>query len=212
MNLLIQEIRREGRLMGIRVILSAVILLTFFSTFGYALDCNGGRYEDNGDGTVTDCKSGLIWLKNTDCWDTVGGITKINGFLTWTNARKWTAALADGKCSLTDGSAAGDWRLSTKSEFMAMVDSARSHTPAAFTNPAMTDASGTTQCLTGCIFDNLISSYYWSSTTDPSDIANAYVLYMNDGTTTTSSKTGNQLFVWPVRGGQAGSFGSLTIQ
>ena len=196
------------------VILSTVILLTFFSTacFALVLDCNGGRYEDNGDGTVTDCKSGLIWLKNANCTDTVGGIVKTNGYLTWADAQKWVKGLADGApgpCGLTDGSSVGDWRLPTKSELMAMVDSAITK---GYTNPALTDASGTAQCLTGCIFNNVSTSYYWTYTSYPTDITSAFVLWMSAGTPDYSSKSSNSLFVWPVRGGQAGSFGSLTIQ
>jgi len=51
---------------------SIVAFLVVVSASAYAADCNsGGRYEINGapsaDGTVTDCRTGLVWLKNADC-------------------------------------------------------------------------------------------------------------------------------------------------
>lgn len=57
------------------------------------------RFTNNGDGTVTDNLTGLIWLKDA------------NGFGT----RKWATALIDcntlnsGEHGLSDGSVEGDW-------------------------------------------------------------------------------------------------------
>jgi hypothetical protein len=99
--------------MFIRVILSAVIYLAVFGTVGFAdeVTCNSGaRYEDNLDGTVFDCKSGLVWLKDANCMESSGGIDKeSNGTLTWHKARKWAAGLNSGTivipglCGLNDG-------------------------------------------------------------------------------------------------------------
>ncbi|OAD19361.1 thrombospondin type 3 repeat-containing OmpA/MotB protein [Candidatus Thiomargarita nelsonii] len=61
------------------------------------------RYSDNGDGTVTDNRSGLIWLKNANCF----GKQKLK------IAMQSAANLADGQCGLRDGSRRGDWRLPT---------------------------------------------------------------------------------------------------
>ena len=103
--------------------LSKVILLlmapffVFISESAYAvvvLDCNnGGRYEDMGDGTVQDCRTGLIWLQDANCKENLGltGIDKSNGNLNWHDAKEWVAALESGYCGLNDGSSAGDWRL-----------------------------------------------------------------------------------------------------
>ena len=94
-----------------RIIVLSVVLV-WVGTSAYATDCNnGGRYEDNGDGTVTDCRTGLIWLKNANCTDTSNGIANPNGYLTWYDALTWAAGLENGLCGLTDGSSAGDWRL-----------------------------------------------------------------------------------------------------
>ncbi|TGO02601.1 hypothetical protein PN36_22205 [Candidatus Thiomargarita nelsonii] len=73
------------------------------------------RYTDNGDGSVTDNQTGLIWLKN------------VNGFGSqdWETAMECARNLAHGQCGLSDGSKAGDWRLPTKDEWEAMVGTER---------------------------------------------------------------------------------------
>lgn len=65
------------------------------------------RFVDCGNGTVTDTVTGLIYLKNADCF------TSQN----WPTANQSAAGLADGSCGLTDGSGAGDWRLQTREEW-----------------------------------------------------------------------------------------------
>ena len=61
----------------------------------------GAHFSDNGNGTVTDANTGLVWLKNANCF----------GKVTWQAAMDAAAVLADGQCGLTDGSTAGQWRL-----------------------------------------------------------------------------------------------------
>src|SRR5262245_16915111 len=62
-------------------------------------------------GTVKDTQTGLIWLKNANCF----------GLTNWANANIKAAALANGQCRLADGSKAGDWRLPTIDEWQAML-------------------------------------------------------------------------------------------
>ena len=73
-------------------------------------DC-GDRYEDRGDGTVKDCKTDLIWLKDAGCARAYE----------WQDGMTWAANVADGDCGLSDGSSAGDWRLPTKDEWRVPV-------------------------------------------------------------------------------------------
>src|SRR5258705_6735407 len=54
-------------------------------------------------GTVKDMQTGLIWLKNANCF----------GLTSWANANIKAGALANGQCGLADGSKVGDWRLPT---------------------------------------------------------------------------------------------------
>ena len=68
------------------------------------------RFIDNLDGTVTDNLTGLIWLRNADCFgrqDWYGSLAAANG-------------LRDAECGLTDGSAAGDWRLPNVKELQSL--------------------------------------------------------------------------------------------
>jgi len=195
------------------------ILLAFLLLSGawvYAADCNsGGRYEDMGDGTVTDCRTGMIWLKNAKCLSTSNGIANPTGTLTWFDAMKWVAGLyGDGSgstiCGLTDGSSAGDWRLPTKSELMAMVSYAKKR---GFTNPVLTNGAGTDQWTSnGDVFTSVQSDLYWVST--PSHLVpfNAWCVSMSDSSLWVSDGTSDSLYIWPVRGGQSGSFGSLIIE
>jgi hypothetical protein len=163
-------------------------------------DCMGGRYEDNGDGTVSDCRTGLIWLKDANCLDASGGISKSKGILTWDNAILWTKGLGNQGgniiCGLTDGSTVGDWRLPTRTEWMAMVESARKQ---GFTNPILTNRAGTGKWTAGDPFDN-VNLFYWSSSNYGSDITYAWTVSMN-GNYNGFIKT-STAYVWPVRAGQ----------
>lgn len=59
------------------------------------------RFADNDNGTVTDIESGLILLKNANCF----------GEKIWTDALVAAASLGHGQCGLTDLSRPGQWRL-----------------------------------------------------------------------------------------------------
>lgn len=68
------------------------------------------RFTDNGNGTVTDSITGLIWLKNANCFN----------LQVWNAALSLANGLANGTCSLTDGSTAGQWRLPNRSELQSL--------------------------------------------------------------------------------------------
>ncbi len=157
------------------------------------------RFTDNGNGTVSDDLTGLIWLKDADCTDTVGGIARDGGPIDWASALAWCNRLSSGKCGLTDNSAAGDWRLPNIVELRSLVDYSR-HDPAL---PA------------GHPFVNVRSIWYWSSTTNPVYTAGAYNVGMSRGSVHVGGKSpaafgagrvenkrDARLGVWPVRGGR----------
>jgi hypothetical protein len=201
-----------------RTTVAAIIVSVVLMIFGpcvYAQDCNaGGRYEDNGDGTVTDCKTGLVWLQNASCSDMAGGFTPDSGYLSWYNAKKWVAGLQNGICGLSDNSVAGDWRIPTRTEWMAMVAYAKRSPSPAYSNPALTDGTGKAHWATGNadnVFTNVQHDGYWTSTTEASDSNKAWYIYMWWGFLDVDAKLNNSA-VWPVRGGQAGTFGSLRIE
>ena len=75
------------------------------------------RFTDDGDGTVQDNLTGLIWLRLASCF----------GFTNWTTALSDANGLADGSCGLMDGSVAGDWRLPNVKELQSLVDFGQSN-------------------------------------------------------------------------------------
>jgi hypothetical protein len=133
------------------------------------------RFIDNGDGTVTDKLTGLIWLKNANCFSA----------RTWEQALANCSALADGACGLTDASIPGDWRLPHYKELFSLVDPVN-HSPALPSGHPFTDVQDTN---------------YWSSTTYSSQTSVAWLLNMNLGSVSYTFKT-SYIFVWPVRGGR----------
>jgi hypothetical protein len=142
------------------------------------------RFTDNGNGTVTDNLTGLIWLKDANAF----------GSRTWTNALTDCATLNNGEHGLTDGSVEGDWRLPNVQELQSLIDYGRY-------NPALCNAAGTGQWTSGNPFTGVQSSYYWSSTTYAYSTAYAWYVYLGAGHVYNGAK-GNTSCVWPVRAGQ----------
>jgi tetratricopeptide (TPR) repeat protein len=142
---------------------------------------NWPRYTDNGNGTVTDNKTGLIWLKNANC---------ASRKMTWKKGMQWAAKLAHGQCGLSDGSKAGDWRLPTKEELEAMIDER-------YKSPALSNAAGTGQWKEGDAFSG-VQYWYWSSTENST--SSAWDVSLNDGYVSSNGKSLTD-YVWAVRGG-----------
>ena len=132
------------------------------------------RFTDNGDGTVTDNLTGLMWLKTANCF----------GTRTWDQALSDCNGLSNGSCGLTDGSVDGDWRLPNVNELISLVDRGRLIPPLPFGHP----------------FTNVRSDPYWSSTTAADSSFFAWYVDMNLGDVF-SVANGNVHYVWPVRGG-----------
>ncbi|KHD06603.1 hypothetical protein PN36_11215 [Candidatus Thiomargarita nelsonii] len=139
------------------------------------------RYSDNGDGTVTDNRSGLIWLKKANCF----------GEPDWETAMQSAANLADGQCGLRDGSRRGDWRLPTENEWVAMVDNK-------YNFPTLSNAAGTGKWKEGDAFSGVQTNFYWSSSANGA--AYAWFVDLASGLVNVVNKS-NTSYVWPVRGG-----------
>ncbi len=142
------------------------------------------RFTDNSDGTVTDNLTGLIWLKNANCW----------GTKTWATALANANGLANGLCGLADGSSAGDWRLPNVRELHSLL-----HYGVA--DPALPNTAGTGQWTEGNPFSGVQSNYYWSSTRSESSSDGAWRVYLKRGNSGTATKE-DSYYVWPVRGGE----------
>lgn len=136
-------------------------------------------------GKVVDSLTGLSWLRNANCTETVGGVNKAYGYLTWANAVTWSKSLTSGKCGLTDGSTAGQWRLPTRKELQTLLDASKYE-------PALP---------VGHPFSNFQAAYYWSSSTYAVSTADAWFVSMMDGSVDHAAKT-EPGYVVPVSGGQ----------
>jgi hypothetical protein len=137
--------------------------------------CPVPRFIDNGDGTVKDNCTGLIWLKNANCF----------GRKRWHAAIDASNRLEDGQCGLSDDSIAGDWHLPNIRELLSLVDYGNYR-------PVLP---------TGHPFTNVQSSYYWSSTTYAYYASYAWCVCMYYGFVYHSTKDYFDYYVWPVRSG-----------
>ena len=142
------------------------------------------RFTDNGDGTVTDNLTGLIWLKDANCF----------GGRTWSQALSDCNGLEDGECELIDSSNAGDWRLPNRFELESLLDMA-------YYNPPMPNTVGTGQWSEGDPFNNVKSNEYWSSSKCLFGGDTSFYVALSSGDTSHHFKA-NPYYVWPVRGGQ----------
>lgn len=133
------------------------------------------RFTDNWNGTVTDNLTGLIWLKDADCF----------GKRNFTNALSDANGLMSGTCGLTDSSLPTDWRLPNVKELSSLIDFAEF-------SPALPRAHP---------FSNPQSSQYWSSSSDVSTPSLAWGVGLLKGSVFLANKA-DLNDIWPVRGGQ----------
>lgn len=142
------------------------------------------RWCDNGDGTITDMTTGLVWLQNAS----------------WGGRKKWRCSDSDPDryddaharvgtlhagatgANLSDGSVEGDWRLPTKSELVGLTTG----------DEAVSSDSPR-------VFSGVQAPAYWTSTTDASNTINAWFV-RGDGYVSSFSKSFD-FYLWPVRRG-----------
>jgi hypothetical protein len=165
--------------------LAALFAVMLWCTFAQA------GYIDNGDGTVTDNGTGLMWQK-----------ARAPGMYRWVNAlsycenlilnndQQWTNSTAN-----ASGAKYSDWRLPTAKELASIVDTTQ-YSPAI----NLTYFPGTT-------------TSFWTSTTDPGnpDTSAVYVDFSDGGIVFIGYFKTNSLYVRAVRSGQCGSFNNLTL-
>lgn len=145
-------------------------------------------YTDNGDGTITDNKTGLMWEKLSDD----GTIHDKDTTYTWYTAFTTKIATLNG-----GGGFAGwtDWRLPNVNELQGLVDYGR-------VNPSI-DPAFNTSCAATCTVLTCSctrSNYYWPSTTYQSGPTVAWGVHFDVGLSLTSNKS-NGGYVRAVRAG-----------
>jgi len=147
------------------------------------------RFLDNGDGTVTDNLTGLMWLKNANCIATsypgfdIDGTTG-DGAVTWQHALDFVAGINNGTY-LNCGAGHTDWRLPNINELESLFNASGGGT------------SAWLNYFQG--INNVQNYYYWSSTTRAGTPDAAWVFEMWLDFLGFIGKT-NPVFAWPVRG------------
>lgn len=133
------------------------------------------RFIDNSNGTITDSLTGLVWLKNANCF----------GTQTWSNSLTSANNLASGACGLSDGSTAGAWRLPNRKELFSLINRQQ---------------SSSSTWLTGLGFSSVLSKAYWTSSSYANNTNYAWSIRMYDGGVYSDSKS-NSYYLLPVSGG-----------
>lgn len=139
------------------------------------------RFTDNGDGTVTDALTGLIWLKDAGCLRTA----------LWADGLMAVNQLASGTCGLSDGSTAGVWRMPNVVELESLMDVSASDPALPAGNP----------------FLNVSGGIYWTSTSyygGETGSDKAWTIRLSDGRfmndTTSNVKASASNAIWAVKG------------
>jgi len=169
-------------------------------------DCQllGGRFVDNGDGTVTDQKTGLVWEKkeNLDGNADFSDPHDADNTYTWSggaNAPDGTVftellfALNGGTSPdgvVTSGCFTGhcDWRLPTIEELTGIVDATQG-----------TCANGSGPCIDPTL-GPMQADGYWSATTFSRNLSTAWLMDFSSGNTAHGDKA-IRFFARAVRGG-----------
>jgi hypothetical protein len=133
----------------------------------------GPRFTDNGDGTITDNATGLMWVKEPGaCGGAFGSPGSPSG-MTWNNAID--------NCLSLDYAGYTDWRLPNIKELMSIADYEKLGVK-----------------IDETFFPDTQSLDYWTSTTRVDVTILAWYLYFSDGDVLYQAKT-NTGMVRPVR-------------
>jgi hypothetical protein len=151
----------------------------------------GERFKDNNNGTVTDTRTGLVWLKNANPCD----------IKPWDDAVAYCSSLASGQAGLTDGSTAGQWRLPSIQE----LEGIGTDPPTTYCLDGSCDLPedndpSVTWTMPGEPFTNVQPYFYWSGTSAGRP-GSALTVDMDGGGVGTYGKGADDTYVWPVRDG-----------
>jgi hypothetical protein len=162
---------------------------------------NARSYTDNGDGTITDNKTGLMWEKK----DQAGGIHDFNNAYTWCGASCGSTDLMDGPITTTflAGLNAGagfaghtDWRIPNVNELLTVMNYGNF-------NPIV-DTIFNTNCAPGCTVLTCSCTgpaILFTSTGYPPDPSGVWVVNFGNGQATLDVKNRSDIGARAVRGG-----------
>lgn len=145
------------------------------------------RFKDNGDGTIKDNLTGLIWLQNAGCikihyieFDIDG---EQDGLVTWQHALDFVAGINSGAYPNCNGGYS-DWRLPNRRELLSLYDDNNFHPSLPSNHPFI-----------------YVANYdYWTSTTVYQTTSEAWLVDFNSAGAVNVSKN-SRYRVWPVRAG-----------
>ncbi len=153
------------------------------------------RFTDNGDGTVTDNLSGLMWTKESNC--ILGTTFDTDGMVSWDQGLLFATKVNDHtyNCNLSSpADSYADWRLPNRNELRSLVD-------IKYYWPAVSNRAGTGKWTTGDPFNGVIDgTSYMTSTTDINDKTKMWAVDLTTGIVATSPKASTNK-VWLVRDG-----------
>jgi formylglycine-generating enzyme required for sulfatase activity len=162
------------------------------------------RFVDNGDQTLTDKLTGLIWTKNANIMKT-NDPSYDTDYPELDGAVKWQHAL-DYIKMLNTGSYLGhnDWRLPNRNELRSLNNLGQENLTTWLTSQGFTNVK--------------TDKNYWSSTTAPLGQQSigqrsilAWSMYMGVGSISRAQKPNDSLYIWPVRSSISASTGSLPL-
>jgi hypothetical protein len=159
------------------------------------------RYRDNGDGTITDLTTGLMWEKKCAACEElhdVGSLYAWSGDGEAQTIWDWL-----GRVNAEDGhgyAGHSDWRIPNITELLSIIDYGKS-------DPTVNEAFHSEACEDNCPDQTQTdcsctdSDEYWTSTTFPDFPAHAYAVFFRLGLVNDRVKT-RTLRVRAVRGGK----------
>lgn len=146
--------------------------------FQAGVDWPTPRFTLNLDGTVTDHLTGLIWLRDAECFGTKYWEAAIDAVTDFAFGLTYDCLDYDERVNL-------GWRLPNVRELASLIDYGQS-------DPALP---------VGHFFHDVQLASYWSSTSVVQEPDNAWMVLLNKGDIVETDK-GNFKYIWPVRGGQ----------
>lgn len=155
------------------------------------------RFLDNGDQTVTDNMTGLMWSKDANliltrdpAFDTDITHIGVDGAVNWQQALDYVQ-----KLNTENYLGFNNWRLPNLNELSSIITLGQPNT----INWLKTQG-----------FINFPTGYgwYWSSSNRTNS---AWGVSLSQGAVTITSKVSNRFYVWPIRDGQPVSFGAVAL-
>ncbi len=141
------------------------ILMIVGLLIAVALSAGTRSYTDNGDGTVKDNVTGLVWQKCTRGQNNDAACTGTATDVAWQTAMKYCKDLS---------LASKTWRLPSVNELKSLADRSRY-------NPTINTS----------YFPATVSSYYWSSSTHVDGASLAWSVFFSYGDVGYNGKTGS---------------------